>query len=285
MSHSQNHCIIRMEHKTPVIQLEGLEMRPVHHGFPRKTQLPPRCTSKITVHTAFKIKWIHYVYIYTYPFFHHHGSVENHPKLQGNNLLLENLRRHFPRKKPMDYGRVTVTNQHEETQISFINTLEFDCGKAAGCHSLHHPSWPQANPRPNDEWLVGESLVRDWAGPFRQISQMIPFIMEKGYWRKSKITIYIHLPPCKHKNGCIYIYIYIYIMHTSFHMHINISSGFTTIYTSIYIYTHMLIFLGWGNVPRYWLNRMTHKTNPNWMLSKSELFHYDPNQPQKLHQY
>lgn len=85
------------------------------------------------------------------------------------------------------------------------------CGKAAGCHSLHHPSWPQANPQLKDLVLVslGRLLGRF---PKWSLSYWIEILKKVKHHNLQ----YIHLPPRKHESRCIYIYyIYIYFHDTS----------------------------------------------------------------------
>ena len=269
----QNHCIIWMDLSSsfwdpcaPVIQLVW--------GVWRTQASKVKC--KITVHTAVKIKWIqyvHYIYIYTHPFFHNHGSVENNPKWW-ETIILE-ISPHFPLNPWLWEERYI----NMKCQISSINTLEFGCGKAAGCHSLHHPSWPQPNPQLKDLVLVSLGLL------LGRFPIWDPFHIGLRYWRKSNVTIYSTsiYHHASTKVDAYIIYIYCICIHVSICTYSYLPVSYICIHISIY--TRMLIFLHFPHCQWQWKRPKVffEQDGTQKDACKSELFHYDPNQPQKLH--
>ena len=119
-----------------------------------------------------------------------------------------------------------------------------------------------------------ERLGTSEFGPtFRQISHMIPFILDWDTEESQTSQFTVHCTSIYHHastNMDAYRYVYIY-MYTCLHIHIF--RFHINVYIYLYIHVCSYSFIshtvsGNGNVLRYFLNRMAHKTNANWMLAK-----------------
>ena len=128
--------------------------------------------------------------------------------------------------------------------------------------------------------------TREFGPTFRQISHM----RSLSYWIEILKKVkrhnlqYIHLPPRKHESRCIYhIYIYCICIHVSICTYSYLPVSYICIHISIY--THMLIFLHFPHCQWQWKRPKVffEQDGTQKDACKSELFHYDPNQPQKLH--